>query len=213
MEKAQLNIFRPFGPPVAKIKIPEKILDELNNYVDQIIIDEEKSKNLDWGKKLIGDVTQELKLEHDFAIKIGWLDFLEKCSGKYVEMITKQQVKQFVLLESWIVRQFENEYNPVHYHGGHISGAGFLKIPKSFGNFTQKNEKKEKEYQGGTLNLVHGQRSFLSKSIFTIIPEVGDFYFFPHYLMHTVYPFKGTSEERRSISFNATVDEGLFNNL
>ena len=213
MEKGQLNIFRPFGPPIAKIKIPEKILTELNNYIDQIIIDEEKSKNLDWGEKLIGDVTQELKLELDFIKKIGWLDFLSKCSTKYVEMITKHQVKQFVLLESWIVRQFENEYNPIHYHGGHISGAGFLKLPKSFGNFTQKNEKKEKLYQGGTLNLVHGQKSFLSNSIFTIIPEVGDFYFFPHYLMHTVYPFKGKSEERRSISFNAKVDEELFSNL
>ena len=213
MEKAQINIFRPFGPPVAKVKIPEKILNELNNYVDQIIIDKEKSKNLDWGKKLVGDVTQEFKLEHDFATKIGWLDFLAKCSAKYVETTIKQQVKQFVLLESWIVRQFENEYNPVHLHGGHISGAGFLKLPKSFGNFTQENEKKEKLYQGGTLNLVHGQRSFLSESIFTIIPEVGDFYIFPHYLMHTVYPFKGTSEERRSISFNAMVDERLFNYL
>ncbi len=213
MEKVQFNIFKPFGPPVAKVKIPKKILDELNNYVDQIIIDKEKSKNLDWGKKLVGDVTQEFKLEMDFATKIGWLDFLAKCSAKYVEMTTKQHVKKFVLLESWIVRQFENEYNPVHLHGGHISGAGFLKLPKSFGNFTQKNEKKEKLYQGGTLNLVHGQRSFLSESIFTIIPEVGNFYLFPHYLMHTVYPFKGTSEERRSISFNAMVDERLFNNL
>ena len=213
METVQFNIFKPFGPPVAEVKIPEKILDELNNYVDRIIIDKEKSKNLDWGKKLVGDVTQEFKLELDFATKIGWLDFLAKCTAKYVEMATKQQVKQFVLLESWIVRQFENEYNPVHLHGGHISGAGFLKLPKSFGNFTQKNEKKEKLYQGGTLNLVHGQRSFLSESIFTIIPKVGNFYLFPHYLMHTVYPFKGTSEERRSISFNAMVDERLFNNL
>tara|TARA_B100000900_G_scaffold322873_1_gene282343 strand:- start:49 stop:690 length:642 start_codon:yes stop_codon:yes gene_type:complete len=213
METVQFNIFKPFGPPVAEVKIPEKILDELNNYVDRIIIDKEKSKNLDWGKKLVGDVTQEFKLELDFATKIGWLDFLAKCTAKYVEMATKQQVKQFVLLESWIVRQFENEYNPVHLHGGHISGAGFLKLPKSFGNFTQKNEKKEKLYQGGTLNLVHGQRSFLSESIFTIIPKVGNFYLFPHYLMHTVYPFKGTSEERRSISFNAMVDESLFNNL
>ena len=213
MESIQFSIFKPFGPPVAKVKIPQKILDELNNYVDRIIIDKEKSKNLDWGKKLVGDVTQEFKLELDFATKIGWLDFLAKCSAKYVEMTIKQQVKQFVLLESWIVRQFENEYNPVHLHGGHISGAGFLKLPKSFGNFTQKNEKKEKLYQGGTLNLIHGQRSFLSESIFTIIPEVGNFYLFPHYLMHTVYPFKRTSEERRSISFNAMVDERLFNNL
>ena len=75
METVQFNIFKPFGPPVAKVKIPEKILDELNNYVDRIIIDKKKSKNLDWGKKLVGDVTQEFKLELDFATKIGWLDF------------------------------------------------------------------------------------------------------------------------------------------
>ena len=44
-----------------------------------------------------------------------------------------------------------------------------------------------------------------------IKPKVGDFYFFPHYLMHTVFPFRGSDEERRSISFNATIDEDIFN--
>ena len=211
MENIELNIFKPFGPPVAKVKIPEKILLDLNKYIDQIIIDKEKSKNLDWGKKLIGDVTQEFKLEKNFATEIGWVDFLARCTAQYVGVVTSQKVKKFGVLDSWIVRQFENEYNPVHFHNGHVSGAGFLKLPKSFGNFTQKDEKKGKQYQGGTLNLVHGQRSFLSQSIFTIRPEVGDFYFFPHYLMHTVYPFKGTSEERRSISFNAMIDLEIFN--
>ena len=52
---------------------------------------------------------------------------------------------------------------------------------------------------------------FLSESYLSIKPEVGDFYFFPHYLMHTVYPFKGTKDERRSISFNAKVDDEIFN--
>ena len=70
MENAQLKILRPFGPPIARIKIPEKILDELNNYVDKIIIDKEKSKNLNWGNKLIGDVTQEIKIEQDIAKKL-----------------------------------------------------------------------------------------------------------------------------------------------
>ena len=42
----------------------------------------------------------------------------------------------------------------------------------------------------------------MSNAKLKITPEVGDFYFFPNYLMHTVYPFKGTNEERRSISFN-----------
>ena len=47
----------------------------------------------------------------------------------------------------------------------------------------------------------------MSDSKYEIIPKVGDFYIFPHYLMHTVYPFKDTDEERRSISFNAVIDE------
>ena len=36
---------------------------------------------------------------------------------------------------------------------------------------------------------------------------VGDFYMFPSYMMHTVYPFSGTEEERRSVSFNANIDD------
>ena len=59
--------------------------------------------------------------------------------------------------------------------------------------------------------MINGTRMFLSNSTFKIIPKVGDFYFFPNYLMHTVYPFKKTNEERRSISFNAYIDENIYN--
>ena len=83
------------------------ILESINRSFSRFF---KKSKNFNWGKKLIGDVTQEIKIEHGIAKKIGWLDFLAKCSAKYVETITQQQVKQFILLESWVVRQFENEY-------------------------------------------------------------------------------------------------------
>ena len=117
-------------------------------------------------------------------------------------------LNKFDLLSSWVVRQFKNEYNPIHCHNGHISGAGFLKVPKSFGDFTQ--NKKSKEYFGGRLELIHGSRMFLCNSTLTIKPEVGDFYFFPNYLMHAVYPFKDTDEERRSISFNANIDENIY---
>ena len=58
--------------------------------------------------------------------------------------------------------------------------------------------------------MIHGARMFLSHSTLTVTPKEGDFYFFPHYLMHTVFPFKNTNQERRSISFNAKIDEGIF---
>ena len=62
----------------------------------------------------------------------------------------------------------------------------------------------------GQLQLIHGSRQFLSQSTIDIVPKVGDFYFFPNYLMHTVYPFNGSKEERRSISFNADIDQNIY---
>ena len=144
MDKIDLQIFRPFGPSILKVKIPKDILDKLNNYIDKIIIDNEKSKNLDYGKNLIGDVTQEFKLEQNFAKEVGWVNFLGNCTSNWVKMETNLKMKKFSLLDSWVVRQFQHEYNPVHYHNGHVSGAGFLKLPKSFGDYIQKEEKKEK---------------------------------------------------------------------
>ena len=213
MSKTNIQIIKPFGPTILKVKIPEKIINELNTYIDNIIDNEKKTKELNYGNKLIGDVTQEFKLEKEFADQIGWLTFLANCTSHWIEAVTKKKIKEFFLLETWVVRQFQNEYNPLHYHNGHISGAGFLKVPKSFGTYVQADEKKNKGFLGGTLNLVHGSKAFMSESILPIKPEVGDFYFFPHYLMHTVYPFKDTNEERRSISFNATIDKEIFNSI
>ena len=204
----EIQVSRPFGPSIAKVTIPEKMVADLNNYVDQIIIDATKSKDLNLGLKLAGDVTQEFKLEEKFSMEIGWIKFLGQCTQEWIKATTNNKITKFNLKETWIVRQFKNEYNPIHWHGGHISGAGFLKVPDSLGKHVQ--DKGGKEYQGGSLELIHGSRQFLSNSKFKITPKVGDFYFFPHYLMHTVYPFKGTDDERRSISFNAIIDQNIF---
>ena len=138
-----------------------------------------------------------------------WEKFLKDATSRWIKTETEMNIKRFQVLNSWVVRQFENEYNPTHWHGGHISGAGFLKVPKSLGQSTQ--QKKSKKYRGGNLQLIHGARMFTCPSTFNITPEVGDFYLFPNYLMHTVFPFKGTEEERRSISFNASIDEDIYN--
>ena len=204
------GILKPFGPSILKAKIPDEIILKLNDYVDQIIDDNEKSKSLNYGTALAGDVTQEFKLEQKFAMDSGWANFLAKCTKQWIEYEYNKKITEFKLIESWIVRQFKDEYNPVHWHSGHISGAGFLKVPDSFGSFAQET-KDNKKYMGGSLNLVHGTKQFLSGSIYSIKPKVGDFYFFPNYLMHTVYPFKGTDQERRSISFNAFINENIYN--
>ena len=208
-EKSNFKIIRDFGPSVFKIKIPESIVTKLNDYIDKIIINEKKRKDLDFGNQLVGDVTEEFILENEIVKSSGWLNFLSICVQKWIEIETGKKITKFNVERTWIVRQFKNEYNPTHWHSGHISGAGFLKVPDTLGANKQKS--KDKTYYGGNLQLIHGSKMFLCESTIDIKPEVGDFYFFPNYLMHTVFPFKDTNEERRSISFNGTIDENIYN--
>jgi len=208
MEKVNIELIKIFGPSVLKVNIPETIVNNLNNYIDEIIKNKERSKELDIGERLVGDVTQEFEIEQKIMQESGWGQFLSNCVSKWIEIETKSKITKFQILKSWVVRQFENEYNPTHWHSGHISGAGFLKVPSNLGKNKQLKEKIN--YKGGNLQLMHGSRMFLSHSTINIVPKVGDFYFFPNYLMHHVYPFKDSKEERRSISFNAKIDDNIY---
>jgi len=206
MDDDKLDVISPFGPKIAKVQIPEKVLKILNDHVDKVVNDEELSKKFDDGKNLIGNVKQEISLSKEIIEKSGWLSFLAKSTQSWIKNSIGRDITKFNVNGSWVVSQFSNQYNPVHWHSGHISGAGFLKVPSTFGETFQKGKKN----LNGKLVLINGQRSFMSDSKYEIIPRVGDFYIFPHYLMHTVYPFKDTDEERRSISFNAVIDEKIF---
>ena len=202
------QFIRPFGPVICKVTMPKDIIENLNDYVDQIIKDEKKGKELNHGKNLAGNVQQEFRLEKDFIEKSRWGIFLSSCAKAWIKQVLNEEISKFQLISTWIVRQFQNDYNPIHTHGGHLSGVGYLKIPKNFGEYHQKDKVNN---QNGKLALVHGSKMFMQESTYVVTPKVGDFYFFPNYLMHTAYPFTGTDEERRSVSFNALIDDDIFN--
>ena len=206
MNEDKLQIINPFGPSIAKVKIPDKIIKTINDHVDEVRASEKMSKKVDAGKTLIGNVSQEILLSQEIIKDSGWLTFLANATQAWIKGVLRTEITKFNINSSWIVSQYANEYNPVHWHNGHISGAGFLKVPSTFGETFQK----DKKNLNGKLSLIHGQRAFMCDAQYKITPKVGDFYIFPHYLMHTVYPFKDTDEERRSISFNAVIDEKTF---
>jgi len=199
-----MEILKPFGPSIAKVIIPEEIIFSMNNYVEEIITNKKKSNDLDFGRNLAGNVQQEFRLDIEFMKKNNWAEFLGKSCQKWLLEGHNISLKKFEIISSWIVRQFKNEYNPIHYHGGQISGVGYLKVPKDMGQTIQKNKKVQ---HNGKLVLIDGSKKFLCNPTFVITPKVGEFYFFPSYMMHTVYPFSNTLEERRSVSFNAKIDD------
>ena len=206
-EKNFRTIYKPFGPNIGLTTIPEDLINKINNYIDELIKDEERAKKQNVGKILAGNVSQEFDLDKEFSSKSGWVEFLATECGHWIKQATGKNMKNFTLIGSWVVRQFQNEYNPLHYHGGHISGVGYLKVPKNLGGTFQEDKKNN---NNGEIHLVHGSKQFLSNAIFKIKPKVGNFYYFPNYLLHTVYPFYSENEERRSISFNAKIDEDIY---
>ena len=136
-----MKVIRPFGPTIAKVSIPEELIYQLNNYLDEIILSEEKIKSQDYGEKLAGNVSQEFRLEKEFVSKSGFENFIIKNAKEWIKQTVNKEINKCDIMNSWIVRQFQNEYNPLHSHSGHISGVGYLKVPDNNGETIQKNKK------------------------------------------------------------------------
>ena len=188
---------KPFGPSIGKTRISKKFLDVLNKEFDE----KSKSKKVDYSSKLASQIKKELKISDKFIKK--YLDKeLKKNIIKFLSNEKIKKIKEIKILNLWVVRQFKGEYNPIHYHEGDLSGVGYLKLPKGMTNNKMLKNKKIKT--NGTIDFINGQRNFLSKSIYNVIPKIKDLIVFPNYLMHTAYPFN-IEGERRSFSFNAKI--------
>ena len=199
-----MTILRPFGPSIAKVRMPNGMVNRINEYLSKEIRSAEKT--VDMGPFLASNVSQEIRLDDSFVTKSGLLQFLAKSTESWIQQVSGKKISQFRLMSSWAVRQFKYEYNPVHFHGGHISGVGYLEMPDEFGVYAQSTKKGN---LNGHIQFINGSPQFLSNAVMSAKPEVGDFYFFPNYLLHTVYPFFAEGE-RRSLSFNALIDENIF---
>ena len=188
---------KPFGPSIGKTKISKKFLDKLNNELDI----KSNSKKTDYSSKLASQIKNELKISSNF-IKKHLEKELIKNINKFLSNDKITNIKKIKILNLWVVRQFKSEYNPIHYHEGDLSGVGYLKLPTGMTN--NKMVKNKKLKTNGTIDFINGQKGFLSKSIYNVVPKIRDLLIFPNYLMHTAYPFN-IEEERRSFSFNAKI--------
>ena len=188
---------KPFGPSIGKTKISKKFLDKLNNEFDI----KSNSKKTDYSSKLASQIKNELKISSNF-IKKHLEKVLIKKINKFLSNDKITNIKKIKILNLWVVRQYKSEYNPIHYHEGDLSGVGYLKLPK--GMTSNKMVKNKKLKTNGTIDFINGQKGFLSKSTYNVVPKIGDLLIFPNYLMHTAYPFN-IEGERRSFSFNAEI--------
>ena len=188
---------KPFGPSIGRTKISKKFSDKLNDEFDI----KSNSKKIDYSSKLASQIKNELKISSNFIKKYLEKELIKNIN-KFLSNDKITNIKKIKILNLWVVRQFKSEYNPIHYHEGDLSGVGYLKLPK--GMTSNKMVKNKKLKTNGTIDFINGQKGFLSKSIYNVVPKIGDLLIFPNYLMHTAYPFN-IEGERRSFSFNAKI--------
>ena len=192
-----MKTFRAFGPTIGKGKLSRKFIDIINSHVEKSPL----SKKNDYSSKLASQIKNEIKFTKFFIDKNLSKELINNIKN-YLRQSDIKNIKEIKIINLWAVRQFKNEYNPIHYHDDQLSGVGYLKIPKNMNQ--NKLVKNKKNKTNGTIDFINGQKNFLSKSIYNLNPKLGDLIIFPNYLMHTAYPFN-VDGERRSFSFNAKI--------
>jgi len=192
-----MKTFRAFGPTIGKSKLSKKIITLLNTHVDKFQL----SKKNDYSSKLASQIKNEIKIPKTIVNKSLSKELIKDIKS-YLDKSDVKKIKEIRIINLWVVKQLKNEYNPIHYHEGQLSGVGYLKIPKDMNR--NKLVKNKKIKTNGTIDFINGQKNFLSKSIYNLNPKLGDLLIFPNYLMHTAYPFN-VDGERRSFSFNAKI--------
>ena len=105
----------------------------------------------------------------------------------------------------WVNEMKEHEYNPAHVHRGTLftglSSVMILKLPSTYG----REYSAEQTPQNGRLQILGASNGQFSKIDYQPPMDLRDFYIFPYDMRHTVYPFNGTKEIRRTLAANCDV--------
>ena len=185
----------PFGPLIGKTMMSHDLVEYMKHGMGKTtedfghnlagVIKDQPVFDGNTGKKVIdklGKFIEEYHQRSTLASSVG----IYRVDGKH----------KIELVDGWFVSQVAGEYNPMHSHPGCLlSCVGYLEVPKQIA------EPEDDWSSSGCIEFSYGTPTALNNSSLMFRPQVGDFYIFPGWLNHTVYPFEGDGR-RRSFSMN-----------
>ena len=185
------------GTLVIKFQMSMQMVDEINNTY-------ENAKDLPaFNSELAGKIENEFKVTDVLSDDIKQIYLM--CWREYTQRIQKPWW-HCVPDNAWINDMKANEYNPFHIHSSSLTDLGLssvvaLKKPSTYGVEYSRKENPS----NGWLEFCGGQQDPLSISQLRVDAQIGDLYIFPYTLLHGVYPFNGTDEIRRTLSYNCNL--------
>ena len=214
--KLPIEILAPWANIIVKTKIPDEVFEDLLNMYKEVM----QSKWSSHGPTLVGQIDEEPNIPSEILKKHEhWINFSTQMIQKFVSAQGNtnqvgdtteariQDTKKLIteIISMWFVNQKAGEYNPAHVHSNcSISAIAYLRTP-------QKKIPSKKSFHDtdGKISFINnaGLDSRWSVPILNLEPVAKDFYIFPAYQTHMVYPYTSTDQNdlRVSISFNATV--------
>lgn len=210
-----LKLVAPFSPTILKATMSPDMVATLNGHADAIRSSKEQLEARDWSRHLAGVVSHEINVSDMIRATPAFSDFLfdiarvyayrcENALLHFTDYASTDALRDTTLRidikEGWINDMSAGDYNPVHFHQGcHFSSVGFLALPPDYeAEFAAG---KTRQHTAGCLQFIDSRSAVGVKNLFTVKPAVGDFYLWPSWMLHCVYPFK-SSGIRRSIAVN-----------
>ena len=213
-----LRLVAPFSPTIMKATMPPAVVERLNARVDDIVARRDEVAARDWSKHLAGAVTTEIRLTDVIGEMSDLANFLYDVARNYsyrcenalmhygdyerTEELADKTL-QIQIKEGWVNDMVAGDYNPAHFHQGCLfSSVGFLRVPPDYE--TEFQADKARQNTAGCLQFIDSRSAVGVRNLFTVKPVVGEFYLWPSWMLHCVYPFKSAGV-RRSLAVNLSL--------
>ena len=193
-----------------EIKLPKSVMSGLWGYIETA-----KNNPIKHNHLLAGNISKSLiiKDKDNWFFETVLIPAMTDYSKRYPKYETDLKLltenAPYCLGSFWVNFQKENEFNPIHNHGGIFSFVIWVKIPTDwreqhalpFSADSNTPKASNFEFQFTTILGQLWNHSYLLDK-----EAEGQMLLFPSKLMHNVYPFYNCDEERISISGNILLD-------
>tara|TARA_B110000902_G_C14238917_1_gene561707 strand:- start:952 stop:1599 length:648 start_codon:yes stop_codon:yes gene_type:complete len=188
-----------FGPLMGHTRMTDKTVDSLLSIFNDLPPDHPDS-----GDYLAGQIKHQPKMPFE-AVEILTTEL-----GGFIHNFIQTQgnIEKSNVVDAWYVEQRTGEYNPMHAHSfgdAVLSCVGYLAIPEDLEKLWEKSKNSwQDRTNDGVIQFLYGNMGEPERGSQVFWPQVGEFYIFPAFLLHTVYPFKCVGSR---ISFSMNIEK------
>ena len=224
-DKAWTTI-RPFGPSIIRGQMSDELQSVLCGLFEQQGAKEELTPEEDNAWTLAGNNKREFLITQDLLgensqmfqdcinkgasqiylahVNVTWESQKGVATPKHIELIEENlnNINLTVGIHTaWGNISVAGDFNPALQHTGEVSGVGYLKMPD---DIEREWLLEDHDPSAGMINFHDGRPNTGAVHMYRIKPVVGDIFFFPAWLPHSVHPFRSNGE-RWSFSFNLSI--------